>query len=122
MNSRKVHFLIDLTIREGKFEDFAATVKSMTAGTEQEPGALAYEWYLSNDQRRCRLLETYADTNAVQAHLTGTVVRELVPKLLSSAAISRFEVYGVPDAQSAADLSSFGAEIYRHWQGFRSRP
>jgi quinol monooxygenase YgiN len=37
------------------------------------------------------LLETYASAEAVQAHLAGPVVRELVPKLLA--------------------LSSFGAQI-----------
>jgi quinol monooxygenase YgiN len=121
MNSHKVHFLIDLKIGEGKFEDFVTTVKSMTDGTAKEPGALGYEWYLSNDHSRCRLLETYANEDAVQKHLAGAVVQELVPKLLAFATISRFEVYGIPDAQSAAALSSFGAEIYGHWHGLRSQ-
>ena len=56
MNSHKVHFLIDLTIHQGKFDDFAATVKLMTDGTAKESGALGYEWFLSNDRSRCRLL------------------------------------------------------------------
>jgi quinol monooxygenase YgiN len=121
MNSQHVHLLIELAIREGKFEDFATTVRSMTAGTAKEPGALGYEWFLSADRSSCRLLETYANAEAVQAHLAGPVVRELVPQLLGSATISRFEVYGNPDAQSAAALSSFGAQIYRHWHGLPSR-
>jgi quinol monooxygenase YgiN len=117
MNSQKVHFLIDLTIGEGKFEDFATLVKLMTDGTANEPGALDYEWYLSNDRSRCRLLETYENVGAMQKHLASPVVQVLVPKLLAFATISRFEVYGTPDAQSAAVLTSFGAEIYPHWRG-----
>jgi len=120
MNSQTVHFLIDFTIQQGKFESFAATVKSMVEGTGKEPGALAYEWYLSHDHSRCRLLETYANAAAVQKHLASAVVQELVPKLLTFAAIARFEVYGNPDAQSAAGLKAFGAEIYPHWQGLAS--
>jgi len=117
MNSQKVHFLIDFTINE--FDDFAATVKIMTERTTKEPGALEYEWFLGKDHRRCRLVEIYANVEAMQAHLAGTVVQELVPKLLSFATVNRFEVYGQPDAQSAAVLASFGAEIYPHWQGLR---
>jgi len=121
MNSQRVHFLIDLTIHEGKFDDFAATVRSMTAGTAKEPGALEYEWFLSKDNSRCRLLEIYADVEAMKAHLASTVVRELVPKMLGFATVNRFEVYGVPDDASAAFLTSFGAEIYRHWHGLGSQ-
>jgi len=120
MNSNRVHFVIDLTISEGKFKEFEATVRLMTEGTAKEQGALEYEWYLTSDRRRCRLLETYANVDAMQKHLGSAVVKELVPKLLTFAAISRFEVYGNPDAQSAAALKSFGAEIYQHWRGVPS--
>ena len=121
MNSQRVHFLIDFAIHEGKFDDFAATMRSMTAGTAREPGALEYEWFLSKDNSRCRLLEIYANTEAVQAHMTSPVVHELVPKLLAFATVSRFEVYGVPDQASATALTTFGAEIYRHWHGLASQ-
>jgi quinol monooxygenase YgiN len=121
MTSQYVHLLVDLAIREGKFEDFAATARLMTAGTARETGALGYEWFLSSDRSRCRLLETYANAAAIQAHMAGPVVRELVPKLLASATVSRFEVYGDPGAQAAATLSSFGAQIYQHWHGLPSR-
>jgi len=121
MNSNKVHFVIDLAIHEGKFADFAATLKLMTDGTAREPGALVYEWYLSEDRSRCRLFETYANTDAMKQHLAGPVVQELVPKLLMFSAIKRFEVYGTPDAQSAATLASMGAQIFGHWHGLPAR-
>ena len=120
MNSHKVHFLIELTIQEGKFEEFSATVKRMTDGTAKESGALGYEWYLSSDNCRCRLLESYANAEAVQKHLSGAVVKELVPKLLTVAKIERFEVYGTPDDQSATVLKGVGAEMFAHWQGLPS--
>src|SRR5579871_5318560 len=101
MNSDRVHFVIDLAIHPGKFDDFDTLVQSMVANTAKEPGALQYEWFLSPDNSRCRLLETYANVAAMQAHLSGTVVRDLVPKLLAFASISRFEVYGSPDEASA---------------------
>ena len=120
MNSHKVHFVIDLTIQQGKFEDFAGTVRQMIGGTAKESGALCYEWYLSSDNCRCRLLETYANAEAAGKHMSGAVVKELVPKLLTVAKLERFEVYGTPDEPSAAALKAVGAEIFGHWQGLPS--
>jgi len=121
MSSKRVHLVIDLAIQDGRFEDFATTVRLMTAATAKEPGALGYEWYVSSDRRSCRLLETYADSQAVTAHLAGPAVKVHVPQLLASVTLARFEVYGSPDAASAATLSSFGAKIYPHWHGLPPR-
>src|SRR5215472_18621819 len=121
MNSQRVHFVVELEIQEGKFDDFAATAQAMAAGTAKEPGALEYEWFLSKDNTRCRLVEIYADAEAVKAHLASSVVHELVPKILGFAALTRFEVYGVPDEAAVARLSAIGAQIYRHWHGIHSQ-
>lgn len=121
MNSQTVHFLVEFEIHEGKFDDFAATAKIMTDGTARESGALGYEWFVSHDRKHCRLLETYANADAVQAHLQSAVVREWVPKIVAFATISRFEVYGTPNEASAKELSAFGAKIYQHWHGLPSQ-
>jgi quinol monooxygenase YgiN len=64
-----------------------------------------------------RIIEAYADHNAVLAHLTSPVVRELVPKLLQTATLNRFEVYGDPGSESAEILAGVGAEIFSVWRG-----
>ncbi len=112
-----IHFLIDLDIHDGKHPEFDEVVQQMTDGTGDEPGALGYEWFLSADGTRCRLLETYADASAVAAHLASHVVQQLVPKLLEFSTIRRFEVYGMPDAPAVAALEYFGAEIFPGWKG-----
>jgi quinol monooxygenase YgiN len=117
MSKGTVRFNVDLTINEGKLEAFQAIAQTMIDGTQKELGALGYEWHLSADRKRCRLLETYADQNATLAHLTSPVVRELVPKLLQTATLNRFEVYGDPGPKAAETLSKVGAEIFPHWQG-----
>ena len=113
-----VRFTVDLTINEGKLDAFEDIAQAMIAGSQNEPGTLAYEWCLSGDRRRCRLVETFADTNAVLAHMTGPVVQELVPKLLEASRISGFEVYGDPGPEAARMLAGFGAEIFQPWHGF----
>jgi len=116
--STQVHFLVDLTIHEGKFDSFEGIAQEMVASSQQEAGALRYEWYLSADRKRCRIVETYGDSEAVLAHLTGWAVQEGVPKLLAASSLNRFEVYGDPGAKAAAMLAGFGAEIFASWSGF----
>jgi quinol monooxygenase YgiN len=117
MNRQMVRFTVDLTIHEGKLEEFERMAEAMTAGTEKEPSTLYYDWCFSADRRRCRLLEAYSDANAVLAHLTGPVVRELVPKILGLSSLTRFEVYGDPGPKAAQMLSGLGAEIFELRRG-----
>lgn len=118
MTKSQVRFTVDLTIAEGKLDAFEAVAQTMVAGSKQEAGTLVYEFCLSNDRKRCRLIEKYVDGDAVLAHLTGPVVRELVPRILEVATISGFEVYGNPGAKAAEMLAGFGAEIFESWHGF----
>ena len=119
MATTTVYFLVDLNIHEGKFDSFESIAQEMIASTQQETGALGYEWCLSADRQRCRLIETYADSDAVLAHLTGAAVQQGVPKLLETSSLSRFEVYGDPGPKAAAILAGYGAEIFAPWGGFR---
>jgi quinol monooxygenase YgiN len=117
MINNTVRFTVDLAINEGKFDEFKGIAQAMIAASQKEPGTLGYDWCLSKDCRRCRILETYADANAVLAHLTGPAVQEFVPKILQTSALSRFEVYGDPGPKAAEMLTGFGAEIFEHWLG-----
>jgi quinol monooxygenase YgiN len=117
MNNNTVRFTVDLTIHDGKFDEFAVIAEAMTAYTQKEPGTLAYDWCLSTDRRRCRLLETYVDADAMLAHMAGPAVQELVPKLLGFSSIGSFEVYGDPGPKGTQVLAGFGAEIFGLWRG-----
>ena len=117
MNKQTVRFNVDLTINEGKLDAFKRIAETMNAGTHKEPGALAYDWHFSADRKRCRLIETYADANAVLTHMTGPVVQELVPKLLETSTLTRFEVYGDPGPKAGEMLAGVGAEIFHFWSG-----
>jgi quinol monooxygenase YgiN len=118
MASKIVRFTVSLSIADGKFEEFEKIVDWMLAGTHTEAGAIGYDWYLSGDRRRCRLLETYADADAVVEHLTGSVVQTFVPKLLAVASLDSFEVYGDPGPKASAMLARMGAVIFSTWREF----
>jgi len=117
MSKHIVRFTVDLTINEENFYEFESISRTMIDGSQKEPGTLEYDFFLSADRKRCRLLETYADAEAVLAHLTGPVVQELVPRLLETSSLSGFEVYGDPGSKATQILTGFGAEIFGLWNG-----
>jgi quinol monooxygenase YgiN len=117
MANQKVHFIVDLTIHEGKLANFESTVETMVAGTEKESGALGYDFFLSKDRKQCRIIETYADANAAFAHVSGSVVSALVPKMLENSTLTSFKVYGDPGPQASEILAKVGAEISARWHG-----
>ncbi len=115
--SRQVLLNVGLTIHEGKLEAFQAIAREMVEATRKEPGALRYEWYLSGDSKRCQVIETYADANALLAHLTSATVREGVPKILAVASVSAFQVCGDPGPEGREILTGIGAEIFSYSLG-----
>ena len=118
MTSEIVRFTVSLSIADGKFEAFGRIAEAMLATTRNNPGALGFDWYLSSDRRHCRLLETYANADAVVAQLNGPVVQEFIPKMLTVAALQSFEVYGDPGPNVSAMLAGFGAAIFAPWHLF----
>jgi len=117
MSKQTVYLAVDFTINEGKLDAFEGIAQAMVAGTQKEPGALGYEWYFSADHKKCRLIETYKDANAVLAHCNGPVVQELVPKLLGTASLAGFEVCGDAGPTARQMLAGFGAEIFEFRRG-----
>jgi quinol monooxygenase YgiN len=113
-----VRFVVSFAINDGAFVAFERIARVMAAETQKEPGTIAYEWFVSADRARCRLFETYVDGNAVLAHLTGPVIREVVPKLLETGSLAGFEVCGDPGPEAAKALAALGAEIFPRWLGF----
>ncbi|HEY4053250.1 MAG TPA: antibiotic biosynthesis monooxygenase [Terriglobales bacterium] len=117
MAKNTVYFLVSFKINEGRFDALKEIAQAMIAFTQKESGSLAYEWYFSPDKTKGRLFETYADQNAVAAHMEGRAVQELVPKIRELSSITGFEVYGDPGSKAAEILSKIGAEIFQHWNG-----
>jgi quinol monooxygenase YgiN len=112
-----VRLTVSVTVKDGELDAFKSVAQAMTEGSKAEPGTLGYEWFSSADNKRQRLVETYVDAAAVEAHFTGPVVLELVPKLAALCSVDGLEIYGDPGAKVAAIAGGFGGIVYQYWLG-----
>jgi quinol monooxygenase YgiN len=119
MAEQVVLVTVDLTVNEGKLDEFMSIAETMTAGSRTEHGTLGYEWFSSGDKRRFRLVETYANADAVLAHFTGPVVTQLVPKIAAVCSVDALEVYGDPGPKVRELAAGFGAEVFEFWTGIQ---
>ena len=84
----KVAYIIELTIQEGKTEEFTEQASAyVTAVNDDEPGTLEYQWWISEDGERCLLKETFDASSSLMTHLGN--VGPTLPNLLAIAPITR---------------------------------
>ena len=119
MVEQVVRLRVTLTVNAGQLDAFESIAKEMVAGAQAEPGTLGYEWFAGADGSSFTLLETYEDAKAVEAHFTGPVVGQLVPKLAAHVTISGLEFYGDPGPKVTAMAAGFGAVHFPYWAGMK---
>jgi quinol monooxygenase YgiN len=117
MVEKVVRLTVSFSVTEAQMNDFKSIAAQMTDGARSEPGTLGYEWFVGGDGRKFRLVETYVDAAAIEAHFMGPVVQQLVPKLAAVSSVDGFEIYGDPGPKVAEMASAFGASIYQYWMG-----
>ena len=107
-----------LSIKEGKLEDFKSIVNSMVETTDvNEPNTLVYEYHINEDGTECHLLETFKDSDAFMVHLGN--VGHLFDALFESATMTRAKIYGSPSAELKQALDPLGAEYFAHLNGIQ---
>jgi quinol monooxygenase YgiN len=100
-----------------QLEEFKSIAAAMTDVSKAEPGTLGYEWFASADGKRFRLVETYLDASAIEAHFMGPAVQQWVPKLVPICKVDGFEIYGDPGPLVAQMAGGLGAVVFQYWQG-----
>ena len=112
---KKIHLTAIFRIHPGKLEAFKGLVDQCVAAVKQnEPHALRYDWFYTADQTEYRVLETYADPDAVFAHMAN--VGPFLGQLMAMCDFSG-EVYGnAPDALKKA-FEAFNVTYYSYGQG-----
>lgn len=117
-SSRHVTWMFELAVREGREAEFRALMAEMAEATERnEPGALDYEWYVSDDGRRLHLFERYADDDAAMTHLANFGARYM-GRFFDVLAPERLTLYGAPDDRVRAGLAQLTPQVMARAAGF----
>jgi quinol monooxygenase YgiN len=116
MNNR-VSWVLEVAVKPGALGTFRALMEEMVESTRAEPGALDYEWFVTDDGRVVHLYERYADSTAVLTHL-GTFGEQFAGRFLDLVDPARFTVMGAPSDEVKAALSGFGPVYLKPFGGW----
>jgi len=114
---KKVQITAKFKIHKGKLAEFKKIASDCVVAVtknEKGKGAIQYDWFFSPDETECVVRETYADSNAVLAHMGN--VGEMLGQLL---AMSDFEleVYGNPSEELQKAAAALNPKVYSFYQG-----
>jgi len=102
-------------IAPDKLSEFKRIVGEAVAMTKEEPGCLQYDWFLSADETVCHVRETYANSEAVLAHMAAT--GGLLGSLIELGGGIEIECFGNPSPVLLAAAESLKPTVYTHLQG-----
>jgi quinol monooxygenase YgiN len=119
----QILFRAEFTIQEEKIEEYKKLIQEMSRIVEaNEPDTISYQFFLNrDDEKKCIVCETYANSEAALAHNNGVASKTILPKIFDVARISKFEVYGNPSEELQKLLtnsSSFSPQAYNLFTGF----
>ena len=119
MEHNQIHVRAKFTIKEGKTEEYKNLVQKMSRAVEaNEPDTTNYQFYLNRSETECIVHETYANSEAAIAHISGAASQTILPMIFSVSRISRLDVYGNPSEELQKALTGFGSQIYNLFAGF----
>ena len=113
----RVSWVLEVAVKPGQLDAFRALMQEMVEATRAEPGALGYEWFVSEDGGVVHLNERYAGSAAALAHL-ATFGEKFAGRFLASVDPTRLTVMGSPSDEVQVALSGFGPTYLRPFGGF----
>jgi quinol monooxygenase YgiN len=82
-------------IREGRLEDVKTAFRELADFVEEnEPQAIAYHVYLSEDATRVTVVQIHPDSASVEFHMKAAA--DLFPRFAKLLRLSRLEIFGRP--------------------------
>ena len=91
-------------------ERFKATVVEMTELVASEEGTLEYSYYLTSDETRCMMIETYTNPEALSVHMGH--VGHLLGALFESGGTVDVNILGDAPASLVEATKDFHPRIY----------
>lgn len=121
MEHNLIHFRAEITVEEGKTEEFKKLIQDMSNAVEaDEPDTIEYRFYINGSGTNCIVHETYANSEAAIAHNDGVASQTILPRIFDISKITRFDVYGNPRKELRKLLTNIGVQTcYNLFIGFR---
>jgi quinol monooxygenase YgiN len=113
----QVSWVFEVAVKPGKIDEFRTLMEEMVESTRAEPGALAYEWFVSDDASVVILYERYADSAAVLTH-SGAFHAKFARRFLDLVEPTRFTVLGTLSDEAKAALSRPDRVFLQPFGGF----
>jgi quinol monooxygenase YgiN len=114
----EVTLIVEHEIKPGMQDEFTRMARELIARTEAEPGALRYDYHLSETGDRDINIEVFRDADAVLAH--GRNVADLLPAIIDVAPIVRVDVIGDVTEELRAEIAGVARGYYRRIGGLKS--
>ncbi|MDR3600359.1 MAG: hypothetical protein P4L49_07755 [Desulfosporosinus sp.] len=115
--NKNISWIFELTLTKGNANDLKKLMVELVESTENEPGALAYEWTLNEANNICHIHERYLDSNSALVHLT-TFNDKFAARLMALGDATGFVVYGSPSKELKDALEAFGGTYMSPIGGF----
>jgi quinol monooxygenase YgiN len=105
-------------IHDGNLESFKKLAnKCLAVIKAKNPNMLQYDWYFSENQKECVVIEKFLDSKALLAHLAN--IGDLFGKLLAVADL-RAEIYGEPSKELLQATARVSVEVYYFYQSLET--
>lgn len=106
-DSENVGWIVELKIKDGKFEAFKNLSQEMMESTKHESGTIQYEWNMLDDKQTVISIERYENSEAALIHTT-TFAEKFAERFNEVVTQTRLLVYGVPNEELRQVLSDAG--------------
>jgi quinol monooxygenase YgiN len=113
----EVSWVFEVAVKPGKIDMLRALMEEMVESTRAEPGAVVYEWFVSDDEDVVILYERYADSAAVLTH-SEAFHAMFGARFLDLVEPRRFTVLGAPSEEAKAALTVPGRVFLQPFGGF----
>ena len=113
----EIYWVVTCSLHPGKFEEFKGVVAPLVAATKAEPGSLAYDYSVNDDETLVHVFEAWQDSEDVVSHITK-VFSQFADDFSACVDFDSFVVYGKPDTAAKEILDGFGSVYMTPFEGF----
>lgn len=113
-----IFWILETEIGENKLDELKSLMTEMTENTKaNEPGTLNYEWFISEDSKKCYLFERFENSDALLVHLSS-FMKNYAGRFMEILKVKKFELFGNPGDAARDKMNKMGVKYNSPLGGF----